>query len=476
MRKTINIILVLSLLLSSISYCFAEVPSVVIITKDCQIRGAHYTDGLRRIDNENDYDAIFDVHSIEIYDNEISIDGLILDGNSEYIVKASGTPYRSVVSDSHITGLFEIFDDASIVGFSIETIPDAHLLLYPTLNNYEKRDPLGSLLSVIKVAVLVNNKDVYYFEWLIGRTIIQDVLDRGLTLQPSEELEYSLYCSERWFLPYLHKYRVKTGMSQEPEGLRTTLVTSPVYPINVNNFINVGTYTMYSNTDFGWYMTTDEYPIGSNNRMSSLLQWQYVYPSSVSKGVMQTFNFKISAAGEYNYIASEDVIVKVTDFSLYKLGSAKIGVSLRTAKGDIMTEYEFSQVYNQSTLISVFLKILGLWNRTQGIGTALSLLSSLSPQSTTSGADSFPDHISAYASPDDTVLFAGTAIPGSYKMYRVNDKLLLKTKWVKPTDAANYYTYVTGTKSVEVAFRYTVYSGNTVLASNKSMYKVYTYN
>lgn len=494
MRRTIKgivivMVLFLSFLLSS-NLVLANSNGEEYEMKGTEINGKYHQDRLEAVDSKKDLDSKLILKSLRIKDDSISVAGRIINGKRSIDISEEGLLWQSVVSSDNAVGVFDVSRDYSVIGFVIETAYKKDLLLTTTQENFERSNP--NEFSIIKIAIKDNIVGgVFYFEWLHQENLFSDKAIAKIFKQPEEEteLEESVYRSERWFLFYESQFfkaeeaSLSAVCEHAPSMDGNDRAVSPVNGMDVLLFKREGTSQMTIHDIHGWYMTTVGYPAGSGNYLSALTKWSFVVPAKVTKGKTAVFNMKVMASGEYHYRAADDVIEKWSNYASYRIGAAKIGATLKTARGDIFVYYRYDQQYN-STTHNIFYQILGLWKRTTTLGAILTILDEISSSTVYAQSDSFHDTLYAcgldygYDNNDSSKpkapLCVGITTPGSKKMYKVDDRLILEAQWKKPLDASDYYTYVSGSKTLQIAFEYSVYIGNTKVLNNKT--RVYTRN
>ncbi|MCF0149812.1 MAG: hypothetical protein HUJ80_00200 [Firmicutes bacterium] len=502
MKRFTCIVLCLVLLLSATVPTLAMTPHKVI-EKDTikSLPGIFYGDSLKEVGEKSDLDTSLIIHSLRLGNSQININASIIHAGQNYRIEAIGKLYKSVISDTTVVGIFNTSKDFSIDSFIIEFSPQTELLLKTTAKDYLK---LTRTNPVIKIAIRqIATEDIFYFEDIINEpcSLATVNVDHLPVAEEDSTLENALYHNERWFLYFKAKDFTPTEASSEDISNMSTIfdllelnkqriqvgksqakTVSPFEPIDASLFKREGTSQMTSDNLIGWYMTTVEYPVNSGNYLSSLTEWTYLTPDTVYKNSLNAFNFRILASGEYFYRAADDVIFQWSSYATYRLGDTKVAASLKTARGDVFTYYQYTQQYNSSEYTDTANQILGLFKRTATLGGILSILDTLIPHQVSANADSFPDTLAAceaiYGTEDGqpkTVVYLGISMPGNKKLYMANDRLLMSAIWKKPSDVSHYYSYVSGSKTIEIAYQYSVYDGSNAVLSNRTKVHSRTY-
>lgn len=466
------------------------------------ISGVFYGNTLKSIEKQSDLDASLSINSLILSGSNISFSATAHYAGEQLNITSVGNLYKSVVTENTVVGLFDSGEDFTIESFVIELSPQPELLLKTTTNMIQKT---AEVVPIIKIAVTINaTEDVIYFEDTINNLSLL-TSSRIANLPVAEEnspLEDALYRNERWFFFFASKdFSPLEASSEDVTNMNTILnllttneqhiqlslsqakTESPIQPIDASLFKREGISQMTTHDVHGWYMNTVEYPVGSGNFMSSLTKWSFISPTAVSKNNLNTFNLKVMASGEYFYRAADDVIEQWTSYATYRIGDAKVAASLKTERGDIFTYYQYTQQYNSNNYTSSVVQILGLFKRTAVLGTVLSILEDLTPNQITVNADSFYDTLAMceeeYGLEDGqpkAVVYLGIATPNNKKLYQVDDRILMSAIWKKPSDAADYYTYNNGSKTIEIAYKYSVYAGSTAVLSEKTKVHTRTYS
>ena len=499
MKRFTSMLLVLAMVLSMGVSAFAAAPNETAeVQTSGKISGVLYGDELKAVRRQTDLDAYLSIDSLVLSGAGVSLSATAFYAGGQIGINSTGALYKSVVTDNAIVGVFGSSKDFTVESFVIELDPQPELLLKTTNDKIEKASKAA---PVLKMAIKLNKTgDVIYFEDTVSS--FSALTPTKIASLPSAEentpLEDVLYRNERWFFFFASKDFTPVEASSEDVTNMNKLLNlldaneqrvqlsppeakteTPIPAIDASLFKREGTSQMTIDDVHGWYMNTVEYPVGSGNYMSALTKWSFLSPTTVSKDSLNTFNLRVMASGEYFYRAFDDVIEKWNTYATYRIGDAKVAASLKTANGDIFTYYQYTQQYNETSYTSAAYQILGLFKRTAVLGTVLSILDSLAPEQISANADSFHDRLELCGEDygmdggqPTPVVYLGIATPSNKKLYKVDDRLLMSAIWKVPSDVEDYYTYYTGSKTLEIAYEYSVYAGSNAVLSEKT--KIHT--
>lgn len=501
MKRIISLVLVIALWMSMSVAIFAlETSKDTKIEFTQQVAGTYFGDSLKAVKTESDLNATLNISSLIFNGNNISLIATATHPEGKISINTTGTLYKSVISDENYVGLFEKNASYTILSFVIETVPSMRGLLTTTQNRITKACRASEDSPVIKIAVMINStEEVIYFEDTIDSANISKIVtaSKKSLAAINEDIKDKLYKNERWFMFFNEEnYEVIESPLESVENMNlifdlleennqvlslnqeNTRLEYPNIGIDPELFMTEGIHYMSYHDITGWYMNTREWPVASGNYYSNLIVWEHISDDPITKGDLEGFEFEVVDCGEYVYNYYEELIYKATSYSNYHIRDAKIALTLVTANGDIFTAVKYDYQYTDIDLdwgyvaFSVIKKIPKINPAIIAAITVFQYLQDLVERSTVSKTADM-HMLGSYLLESDIVDgkingrgFLGATLPDGVKLKDPGDRIQIFSKWQEPINAADYYEYYEGPKTLNIMYFYSVYNSGNPIISN----------
>ncbi|WPX09250.1 hypothetical protein [Anaerocellum danielii] len=374
------------------------------------LKGIQYKVGnFVKVDSENQLDSKLIIKKMQIKNDELILEAVIENKNMQNLIQATGKIYYSqnmmLKKTRSLTVLFNNEGDYKILSFIIENNANEGLLL-PVNRKLRNK-------TVAKIAVLcTNTNDIFYFEDVFpsinklsslynlakepAETYNKDKVNKSgieigkTNIDEADQVGFS----ENWFMPFIANTNTSNLEETKDVSLKESQIvslttTSPVPGVPVSDFINLGKKVYNDNDSYGYYKNTVEWPVGSGNRLTTLLKWGYTcnlyttpanvdnVATTVANGTIQ---FNILNEAPYIYLAYNGSIQLFDNSSYLRIKNAVIEAGLATGNKDIFFEIQRS-AGTSSGAFSISLPVwLGLLPFGSTYSTIVDLLSSVSYQ------------------------------------------------------------------------------------------------
>lgn len=452
------------------------------------LKGIVYEDGLTEVKNKQDLKASLQINEFHVDSGKINFVGVLKYNDNIYDIKSAGNIYASQASylkDNGITIPFEPSNGFDFLSCSIEKRARNEMLL-PANKDIKE-------LSVIKMAIKNSyTNEIIYFEDILPKHIQFDLLYSQQNVI-DENISETISLQENWFLPYLQSHEAKSDSEEIGAGVDyvtknltdenqlfvsdierqssssvisrnssfSTLATSPVIGVSADAFITIGKYYYTFSDAYGYYRITNEYPVGTGNRLTQLIKWDTITNAPVPGGANGVSNLSIEVEAEYYYIQSSDTIEIFDNSSHLRIKNPTVQLALLTGNSDIITRVEKNVTCNSSSLSINWKSWMGLvpygstFLKFYNLATSVELRQESSTSNVVTFYDRISDSLSAWGKVNKDYKLD---IPSDKYLGVEGDKVDLSVGIKKPTDASSYYTYVTGAKQAGYQFDFSIYS------------------
>lgn len=315
---------------------------------------------IQEIKDRSEMNVLFKDINITNQLSEVEISGVLLYENEIVNLLLSGNIYDTVLSYQKGNSLVvncadtDKFDVLSVI---IEKEAKSELLLKP--------NKLYSNQPVIKM-VLRDRKtnDIIYIEDKIQDNKLFERLSKNVIatndISEEDKLFGELSMNEQWFVPFIIKNSnyTKINISEDTELITektnsdlqkqyidtySTVKSVSVPDIPYSDSIPSDTFTKEgkaflekdSNTYFGYFKESNEWPIGSENILTNFIQWEYQedYPRSSSQDEVY-LNIKVLTSNTYLYNKNDNSVNLYDNTSYLQLDNINVGISSNDASNE----------------------------------------------------------------------------------------------------------------------------------------------
>jgi hypothetical protein len=436
------------------------------------VPGIVYGDSLKLVASKQDFNSELTINHFKVNSDSVEVDFDISYNEAVENIKSVGKVFESdnhflKDSDAYIIVL-ENTDRFNVLSFTLEGNANKELLL-----------PVNKELTgyaVLKLALFDNQtQNLIYYEGHTPSTISLDEIKISAihsveyTLDNSDERKAEVLnasAQETWYVPFLSNQVNDTNVAENnTNSLNASLAAvSPIPGVPASVFTTVGKGYNKSSNDIGYFRDTIVYPLGSNNRLTSIVKWTWLHNdpgtfASTQKTSDGVISFQITDEAQYMYIADTDKIVFFDNSALLRIKNLKIEVGIASANSQIFSKIvRDGQVRSGKTNVD-WINAIGALPFGKVYTTALALF----------GAVSYTTHVSTSNTLDyhDNVAANVLAYGNSIRDFQLGignndyldsegDKLSFTYTVCVPTDKPRS----TGTKSLYYKYTFDVYSRN----------------
>ncbi|WP_232841691.1 hypothetical protein [Caldicellulosiruptor acetigenus] len=329
------------------------------------------------------------IKKMKIKNDELTLEAVIENKNMQNLIQATGKIYYSqnmmLKKTRSLTVLFNNEGDYKILSFVIENNANEELLL-PVNKKLKNK-------TVVKIAVLcTNTNDIFYFEDVFpsinklsslytlakepAETYNKDEIDKsGIEIGKTNIDEVDkVGFSENWFMPFIANSNTSQleetkDVSHKESQIVSLTTTSPVPGVSVSDFITLGKKVYNDNDNYGYFKNTVEWPVGSGNRLTTLLKWGYTCnlyttPAKVDNVdttiAIGTIQFNILNEAQYIYLAYNGSIQLFDNSSYLRIRNPYIEAGLGSGNKDIFFEVRRSAGTQSGTYSISLPTLIGL--------------------------------------------------------------------------------------------------------------------
>ncbi|ADQ46991.1 hypothetical protein Calkro_2150 [Caldicellulosiruptor kronotskyensis 2002] len=360
--KILAVLMIISFSLITSAFnikAYAENNELIVdngILKGIQYKGGNFV----KVDSENQLDSKLIIKKMQIKNDELILEAVIENKNMQNLIQATGKIYYSqnmmLKKTRSLTVLFNNEGDYKILSFIIENNANEGLLL-PVNRKLKNK-------TVAKIAVLcTNTDDIFYFEDVFpsinklsslynlakepAETYNKDKVDKSGIEIGNTNIDESdkVGLSENWFMPFIANSNTSQleetkDVSHKESQIVSLTTTSPVPGVPVSDFTTLGKKLFTADNAYGYYKNTVEWPVGSGNRLTTLLKWGYtVNPPSDTRNntaVNGGIQLSIETEAQYIYLAYNGSIQLFDNSANLRVRNAYIQVGIGTGNTDIM--------------------------------------------------------------------------------------------------------------------------------------------
>lgn len=350
-QKFVSFFLSITLLLTITSTAYAENTSYserLELTNPLVLKGLEYNSDIPLIESEDQLDYEFVINDFVINNGNANLMGTVYhQGIKVFDIDSSGVVYADDSSFSQrvgrITVMFEPQEEYAIINLNVQEHADGDLL-FPANAKYDNK-------AVMELAVSYNGV-ILYFEDGFEHPSFPDKI-RTCAKEISKESESSVFvnqentdepsisediqASNAWQL-FMNTPDDVTILDDEEATLYAVNSTPAGVPTGIpaNVFTTAGAWASVNNPTYqtlGYYATTNARS-GTNNFVTALIQWEYIYnpcsdfPTGQSVASSGVTSIRIHLVGEFTYIASRNTVEYTGDYAYMRLQEPTILMAL----------------------------------------------------------------------------------------------------------------------------------------------------
>lgn len=486
--KILSVLMIISFSLITSAFnikAYAENNELIVdngILKGIQYKGGNFV----KVDSENQLDSKLIIKKMQIKNDELILEAVIENKNIQNLIQATGKIYYSqnmmLKKTRSLTVLFNNEGDYKILSFIIENNANEGLLL-PVNRKLKNK-------TVAKVAVLcTNTNDIFYFEDVFpsinklsslynlakepAETYNKDEVDKsGIEIGKTNVDEADkVGFSENWFMPFIVNSNTLQVEETKDVSLKESQIvslttTSPVPGVPVSDFITLGKKVYNDNDNYGYYKNTVEWPVGSGNRLTTLLKWGYTCnkPNTITVSASRgtgSAQFNILTEAQYIYLAYNGSIQLFDNSSYLRIRNLYMQVGIGSGNTDIFSKITKQASCSSGTLNISWSSLIGLLPFGDTFSNAVSFFSAIEykVENSSAGTTTYPITVNGQLLQYGKVVRGHKATIGSNDyLYTEGQQLLLEYEVCVPLDKPR----VSGNRVFHNGFHFEIYSRHPV--------------